>query len=64
MKTPLDALPKIPAPAVRALNAAGCTCLRALAGASRSELGRMHGVGPKALRIIGQALKEHSHALT
>jgi DNA integrity scanning protein DisA with diadenylate cyclase activity len=63
MKTPLDALPKIPAPAVRALNIAGYSSLRALGGASRSELAALHGVGPKALRIIEQALEEHSLAL-
>ena len=63
MITALDALPKIAAPAVRALNTAGYTSLLGLAGASRSELARLHGVGPKALRILEQALEEHGLAL-
>jgi helix-hairpin-helix protein len=55
----LDTLPKIGAPATRALNAAGYTALRQLAGAPRAELARLHGMGPKALGIIEAALEEH-----
>ena len=48
----LDELPKIGAPATRALNNAGYTSLRQLAGVPRGELAKLHGMGPKALRII------------
>lgn len=60
----LDALPAVGAPATRALNAAGYTTLRGLAGVSRAELSKLHGVGPEALRIIEEALQEHGLALT
>jgi predicted flap endonuclease-1-like 5' DNA nuclease len=58
----LDELPKIGAPATRALNNAGYTSLRQLAGVPRAELAKLHGMGPKALRIIednlaGQGLR-------
>ena len=60
----LDALPKIGAPATRALNSAGYTTLRQLAGASRAELAKLHGMGPKALRILDEALAEHGLRLS
>lgn len=63
MTTPLDALPTIGAPATRALNNAGYTELRQLAGVPVSELSKLHGVGPTALRLIEQALEEHGLAL-
>ena len=56
----LDELPKIGAPATRALNNAGSTSLRQLAGVPRTELAKLHGMGPKALRIIEDNLAEHS----
>jgi hypothetical protein len=59
MTAPLDALPRIGAPATRALTGAGYASLRGLAGVPRPDLARLHGVGPKALRIIEQALAEH-----
>jgi 3-deoxy-D-arabino-heptulosonate 7-phosphate (DAHP) synthase len=59
MTSSLDALPKIGAPATRALNGAGYTALRELAGVPRSELAKLHGMGPKALRILDEALAEH-----
>jgi len=43
-------------PAIRALNGVGYTRFQQLAGVSRSELAALHGVGPKSLRIIQQAL--------
>ena len=61
--SPPDALPKIGAPATRALNGAGFTSHRSLAGVPREELSKLHGVGPKALRIIEDALDEHGLAL-
>ena len=52
MAVSLDELPKIGAPATRALNSAGYTSLRQLVGVPRAELAKLHGMGPKALRII------------
>jgi hypothetical protein len=63
MTTPLDALPKIGAPATRALNNAGYTRLAQLDGVPVSELRALHGMGPKALGILQQALEEHGLAL-
>jgi hypothetical protein len=59
MTSSLDALPKIGAPATRALNNAGYTALRQLADVPRAELAQMHGMGPKALRIIEAELRRH-----
>jgi hypothetical protein len=60
MNSPLDGLPKIGAPATRALNNAGYTTLRQLAGVPRAELAKLHGMGPKALEIIQEALVQHN----
>ncbi|WP_341392582.1 helix-hairpin-helix domain-containing protein [Arthrobacter sp. G119Y2] len=59
----LDILPPVGAPAARSLRDAGYSSLRELADADRAELSRLHGVGPKALRLIEEALKEHGLAL-
>jgi hypothetical protein len=63
MTETLDTLPSIGAPATRALHAAGYSSLRALAGVPRSELAGLHGVGPKALRILEEELGRHGLAL-
>jgi hypothetical protein len=42
------------------LNNAGYTALRQLAGVPRVELAKLHGMGPRALRIIEAALEEHN----
>ncbi|NKQ56624.1 DNA-binding protein [Amycolatopsis sp. K13G38] len=63
MPAALDALPKIGAPATRALRAAGYVELRQLAGVARAELAKLHGMGPKALGIIQAALEEHGLSL-
>ncbi|HEX9064110.1 MAG TPA: helix-hairpin-helix domain-containing protein [Streptosporangiaceae bacterium] len=63
MSTSLDTLPRIGAPATRALAGAGYTSLAQLAGVSRAELARLHGMGPKALGILDAALAEHGLAL-
>ncbi|MFE4499497.1 DNA-binding protein [Rhodococcus sp. NPDC056743] len=55
---PGDGFPKIGAPATRALLAAGYTELSQLSSVSESELAKFHGMGPKALRILGEALAE------
>ncbi len=57
--TPLDELPRIGAPATRAPRGAGCTGLGQLAGVPRATLAALHGVGPKALRILDEALADH-----
>jgi Bacterial RNA polymerase, alpha chain C terminal domain len=59
MPTALDELPKLSAPATRALQGAGLTTLRQVADVPREELARLHGMGPKALEIIDEALAEH-----
>lgn len=59
----LDALPKVGAPATRALNAAGYKALRQLARVPRQQLAQLHGVGPRALGIIQAALEEHGLTL-
>ncbi|WP_431913090.1 helix-hairpin-helix domain-containing protein [Micromonospora carbonacea] len=63
MTSTLDALPRIGAPATRALNNAGYATLRDLAGVPRAELARLHGMGPKALGIIQKSLEEHDLSL-
>jgi predicted flap endonuclease-1-like 5' DNA nuclease len=60
----LDELPKIGAPATRALNNAGYTSLRQLASVPRAELAKLHGMGPKALRIIEENLAEQGLRLS
>jgi hypothetical protein len=57
-------LPKVGAPATRALEAAGYNCLEDLAGASGTALLSLHGIGPRALRILEAALKELDMSLT
>lgn len=57
-------LPKgIGAPATRALTAAGYERLDQLAGIPSAELLALHGVGPKAIRILGEALAAQGLAL-
>lgn len=62
--TALDRLPRIGAPATRALEAAGYTSLSDLAGVSRAHLAELHGVGPRAIEIIQAALEEHDLTLS
>lgn len=59
MSSSLDALPKIGAPAMRALQAAGYRTLRDLAGVPRDNLSNLHGMGPKALGVLEDALRRH-----
>ena len=51
-----DIPPGIGRPALRALAAAGYTSLARLASASPDEIAGLHGIGPKALRILREAL--------
>lgn len=61
--SPLDQLPDISGPANRALTLAGYSSLRDLVDAPRSDLLRLHGVGPKALRILDEELGRHGLGL-
>ena len=56
--------PSIGAPATRALIAAGYTELAQLANVSSAELARLHGVGPKALRLLQEALEQQGMSLS
>ena len=59
-----EGLPRnIGAPATRALTAAGYTELRQLAGVPVAELEKLHGVGPKALRLLQEALEQQGLSL-
>lgn len=44
-------------PAQRALAAAGFTQLEQLTSISEAELAKLHGMGPKALGVLRQALE-------
>lgn len=48
--------PKLGQPALRALAGAGIRSLEQLAGYSESELRQLHGIGPNALKTLGEAL--------
>jgi uncharacterized protein YdhG (YjbR/CyaY superfamily) len=51
-------LPKIGAPATRALQSIGITELRQLTNVTEAELLQLHGFGPKAMGILREALRE------
>lgn len=53
----------VAAPARRALADAGYTELTQLAGVALAELEGLHGMGPKALRILQEALEDRGLAL-
>jgi hypothetical protein len=52
-------LPPIGRPANSALLQAGITSLAQVAGHPASELLALHGVGPRAIRLLEAALTEH-----
>ncbi len=56
-------LPRIGGPATRALTGIGIAHLEHLLDRTRDELLATHGVGPKAVRIIEDALAEHGWRL-
>lgn len=45
-------------PARRAFTTEGYASLEQLTQVTAAELGRLHGVGPKAVRLFGEALAE------
>jgi hypothetical protein len=51
-------LPKLSAPAQRALAGAGYVRLEQLAEVREADLAAMHGMGPKALRMLRESLEE------
>lgn len=51
-----DNLPNIGAPATRALAAVGITRLSQLSSMTEASVAELHGVGPKAIRILREAL--------
>ncbi|MBL8089979.1 MAG: DUF1801 domain-containing protein [Anaerolineales bacterium] len=57
MPTQKSDFPKIGSPATRALEAEGYTQLKQLTKLSEAELLQMHGVGPKAVRILKETMK-------
>ena len=60
-----DALPRaIGRPATRALTLAGFTRLTELDGADPRELLRLHGVGPKAVRLLAEALEQQGRSFS
>ncbi len=54
---PVTPLPQLAAPARRALEAAGITCLEDLSQWAEEDLARLHGVGPNALKVLKEALE-------
>jgi hypothetical protein len=52
------ALPKIGAPATRALASIGVTTLEDVAGRRAAELLPLHGFGPRAIAILTDALAD------
>ncbi len=53
----MTALPRIGRPATQALELIGVTTLEAVAERSERELLALHGVGPKAVRILKAELE-------
>jgi hypothetical protein len=58
-----DSLPKIGAPATRALASIGVTRLDQLVDCTEAQLRELHGFGPKALRILKDALAAEGRSL-
>ena len=57
-------LPKLAAPAQRALAGAGYTDLEQLAQATEAEILALHGMGPTAMKVLREALAEKGLAFT
>jgi hypothetical protein len=51
-------LPKLAAPARRALLAAGYSSLEDLTEVSEAEVMKLHGMGSNAMRVLREALEE------
>ena len=57
-KNPESELPKLSGPANRALEDAGFYRLEQFTEVTEADLLKLHGVGPKAIRILNEFLKE------
>lgn len=57
-KKPESDLPRLPAPAQRALAAAGINSLKQLTKFSEAEIKQLHGMGPNAIGKLRRALAE------
>ena len=62
MKQVISDLPKISAPAQRALQSAGIATLKQLTNISEAELMQLHGMGPNAVGKLREALKANGLA--
>ena len=60
---PPSDLPRIGAPATRALASIGITRLEQVGDRSEAELLALHGFGPKALRILREALAAQGRSM-
>lgn len=60
---PESDFPKISNPALSALHAAGYFRLEQLTTVTAADLLKLHGMGPKGLRILQQALAERGLSL-
>ena len=56
----MTALPKLSAPAQRALHGAGIASLEDLAKHSETALAALHGMGPNALSTLKAEMAEHN----
>lgn len=56
-------LPKIGRPANRALLTIGVTTLDGVAAMGEAELLALHGVGPRAIRLLREALEQKGSSL-
>jgi hypothetical protein len=54
---PVSDLPKLAAPAQRALAGAGIQNLKQLSAFSETQIKELHGIGPNALKELHKALK-------
>ena len=55
--------PGLSGPALRALATAGIRSLGELRNRSKHELGQLHGMGPKGVRMLEEALAAQGHQL-
>lgn len=53
----MTAMPRLSAPAHRALAAAGLTTLEDCVSVGRAAVAELHGMGPKALGILDDAVR-------
>jgi hypothetical protein len=61
---PVSDFPKTSAPAQQALDTAGITSLAELARYSEREIAALHGMGPKAIGILREAMKAKGLSFT